>query len=647
MSLLAPLGLLGLLGVVALIIIYIIKPNYQSKFISSTFIWKLSLKYKKKRIPLSKLRNILIFICQVLILTASAFILAQPFIDNSTKVENGDTVMIIDSSASMHAQAGGTTRFERAVSQVLTDAKDAIDNGNKVSVILAGKEAEFIIQQAGADRASELYGALEALVSNPTDAYTYSAPDIEGAMQKAEQITGTTKDVVVTLYTDTTYLDTDQVQIYPIKDISEWNAAILDVRTILVENYYRIEIDIASYGKDENVAVECSILNANQLGTTMKIESVAYCVNDEITTLVFARVPAEGEGNMSEAEKNLITEDVSLFSFEQIFVKISENDSLSYDNTYYVYGGEKPTLKVLYQSALPNNYFTAALLVVQNALSDSWNIEITEVSDGEPIIKGYDLYIYEHATPKTLPDDGVVFCVNPSGLASSTGVRLGATASSNTGKEIFFDETEESHPLLNNIISTDISVTMFREILSADGFSTLLSVKGYPMLLAKNEADSKMVILPFSLHYSNLAILPEFPILMMNIMNYYFPATVDEYVFETESTIQLNGRADFLEVSDPTGLKQTITPIPADYNLTAPGTYTITQYPISGTPSIDSIFVKIPAEESNINLVESKLVNPYFYSDADDLNIDLLFYFALAMVALLFIEWWLKSREQI
>ena len=73
MSFLTPLGFLGFLGVVALIIIYIIKPNFQNKIISSTFIWKLSLKYKKKRIPISKLRNIILFICQVLILSAAAF----------------------------------------------------------------------------------------------------------------------------------------------------------------------------------------------------------------------------------------------------------------------------------------------------------------------------------------------------------------------------------------------------------------------------------------------------------------------------------------------------------------------------------------------------------------------------------------------
>ena len=78
MRLLTPLGLLGLLGIVALIIIYIIKPNYQQKVISSTYVWKLSLKYRKKKIPVNKLRNFLIILCQILILTAAAMILTEP-----------------------------------------------------------------------------------------------------------------------------------------------------------------------------------------------------------------------------------------------------------------------------------------------------------------------------------------------------------------------------------------------------------------------------------------------------------------------------------------------------------------------------------------------------------------------------------------
>ena len=85
MSLLAPLGLLGLLAVAVLIFIYIIKPNYQQKIVSSTYIWKRSLKYRKKRVPVSRLRNILIFLCQMLVLASFAMLLARPVIPYTQK----------------------------------------------------------------------------------------------------------------------------------------------------------------------------------------------------------------------------------------------------------------------------------------------------------------------------------------------------------------------------------------------------------------------------------------------------------------------------------------------------------------------------------------------------------------------------------
>ena len=62
MTLLTPLGLIALSSIVALIIIYIIRPNFQQKIISTTFVWKLSLKYRKKRIPTSKLRNLILIL---------------------------------------------------------------------------------------------------------------------------------------------------------------------------------------------------------------------------------------------------------------------------------------------------------------------------------------------------------------------------------------------------------------------------------------------------------------------------------------------------------------------------------------------------------------------------------------------------------
>ena len=101
MTWLAPIGLLGLIGVVLLIIIYIIKPNYQQKIISSTFIWHLSLKYRKRRIPVSRLHNLLIFLCQLLMLTTLGLLLARLMLLGEKRADYKENVIIIDASASM------------------------------------------------------------------------------------------------------------------------------------------------------------------------------------------------------------------------------------------------------------------------------------------------------------------------------------------------------------------------------------------------------------------------------------------------------------------------------------------------------------------------------------------------------------------
>ena len=98
MSLLLPLGLLGLAGIGVLLLIYLLRPNYQQKVVSSTYLWKLSLKRRKKKLPISRLRNILLIICQVLIVVACALILAKPATAVDARL-NGEKVIVIDASA--------------------------------------------------------------------------------------------------------------------------------------------------------------------------------------------------------------------------------------------------------------------------------------------------------------------------------------------------------------------------------------------------------------------------------------------------------------------------------------------------------------------------------------------------------------------
>ncbi len=643
MSLLAPLGLLGLLGIVALIIIYIIKPNYQNKFISSTFIWKLSLKYKKKKIPLNTLRNIILFICQVAILTGAAFIIARPFIDNSDAEDAMDVVMVIDASASMQAQTNEETRLERAVTAAMDDAKRAFADGKRVSVIIASKGAQFLVQDATAEQATLVYDALDEIIASPEEYYTFGSPDVGAAMKIAEQVTAVNQNTSVTLYTDVNYLGTGKVKVHNVADSTEWNAAILDVRATLVENLYRIEIDVACYAADARIPVVCEILNIDGKGTNLSIETDVYCSNDETSTIVLG-YPTDG---MSEEEIELIDEEIFVTEFDQVYVHISEYDSLDYDNQFNLYGGRKPTLKIQYYSTMPNTYWRTALDILSDMLADKWKIEVTEIKPGlndkELATEGFDLYIFEHNAPSVVPNDGIVIYSDPTKLPADAGVRLGGMMQANG--ELFLSAAED-HAIMNNINAEKISVTMFTSIIGTDGYIPLLSYEDYPMLLLKEDVDQKIVLMPFSVHYSNIVALPEFPLLLRNILNHFFRETVkDGYVYEPGDLINLDARAEILEVTGPeTDLS--LEELPTQISLTLPGTYTLTQIPMSGNAVIENIYVKIPASESNISLEEDMLPNPYFFEGSEDSLFDLLFYFALAVVVLLFVEWWLQSRKQ-
>ena len=628
MSWLTPIGLLGLIGLIILIIIYLIKPNYQNKIISSTFIWRLSLKYKKKKIPISKLRNILLFLCQVLAITVGSLILAQPFIDNSVAVTT-EKVIIIDASGSMMASVGGQTRFERAVEEVRAEAEEMLEEGGKVSIILASTTSSYLVQQSNVR--GDIMAALDTLVDPAKgSACTYGNGDIAGAIKLAEEVTATIPDVAVVLYTDMEYIDPGKVTVKSVRDISDWNAAILDVRAVLDENRYRFEIDVACYGKNADIAVYCTVAGINETSDDLELQADVRCVDGEVATLIFS----------IEEEEDL----KSLYSYNHLYVHIEENDTLDTDNSFYLYGGEKLPLRIQYCSSAPNNYFTAAMMVIRDQLRNRWDVDFVEVKQEEiPETEGFDIYIYEHTMPASLPDDGVVLLVNPDEVPAGAGFRLGSTNNLHHNEQTLLAGDE--HPVLHNLKPELITVTQYTTITSYDGYTPVLYCNQDPVMIVKNEPEQKIAVLSFSLNYSNLPLMLEFPQMMYNLIEHYIPSTVTEYVFDVNETIDLGARSEELNVVG-NGVDTTITEFPSNLLLVKPGVYTVSQTPISGVDIIENFYVKIPASESNIQGREDALVNPYLYTDPVEDNTDLILYFAIALVVLLFCEWWLNIREQ-
>ena len=651
MTLLTPLGLLGLLGIVALIIIYIIKPNYQQKMVSSTFVWKLSLKYRKKRLPVSKLRNVLLIVCQILILTLCAIILTQPNQVLKTMTDTPEAILIIDASASMRTTSEQEKRFERAVYGALERAETTFSENGIVSVILADGDSEFLAQRAETDRKEAIRETLSLLVEQ--DACTFGEADVTGAWALCEDVIAENANAKIYFYTDTTYeYVPDGVTVVNVCEEGEWNAAILDAYAELYENYYAFYVDVACYGRDESLTLELEVHNANAEsgsdGKTVSFSTTVFCDREKIKRVVFINADLyEERANESEdVIYYLIEKEDEVFSYRSVHVSINEADSFSDDNAFEIYGGQKEVLKVQYTSADPNPFMSAVLYTMRNAYAKRWDIKITEVKKGNtPATEGFDFYIFEHSVPSELPKDGVVFFINPEQpLPAGTGVRADNVV--DLRREVYLVEENEEHPLLKYVNAENIYTQKFVQMTYDPSYEVLLSVAGSPALIVTKEENTQIAVLSFGPHFSNLVMEKDFTLLVYNMFGYFFPAMVNGNAFEVYENVEVNARGSEISLSyNGSAETQILTEFPSSVRLDMPGTYVLSQTTFFGKEVSENIYVKIPGTESNIWKTEEALEDLYKEQDEADYYKDLLLFVAAALVAILFAEWFLHNRE--
>ncbi len=658
MQLLLPLGLLGLLSILALILIYVIRPNYQVKHISSTYVWKLSLKRKRKRLPTSKIRNILIFLCQILILTAIALILADPSLVYSNTVGSDvDVIAIIDSSASMYTESNGFTRFQRALEDVRELTGSVLDSGGRLSVIIADDEPEFLSRRTVAAGKALVLLDLQEL-EEKENGCSYGSCDLDGAMKLCDEILAENPSAQIYFYTDTEYEKTpEHVSVMNVCGTDEWNAAILDAQTALKEGYYELTFDVGVYGMNSQVSVGVEIrganaLDANDEGSRIQITQTLFCADGRPVRVVF-----NNEGGIDEEDVvyyDLTEGNERFYSYQSIHISLSVEDSFSVDNDFYLYGGQKEVVKVAYESSDPNPFFTATFdrLRTSRLMIDRWDIQVTEIKKGEPyILEGYDFYFFEHKMPEALPMDGVVVLIDPDPtlekIPEGAGFRVDSVENFRGNMMALARGEHYDHPIVNYFDPTNIEVSQIDVLKDCDpAYDVILTCDGNPTLIARNDGANKLAVLAFSVHYSNISMkLGIWYTMIYNMFEYFNPSTLSGNTFEVGESVAVNGRGPNVTISSQ---QEPLTEFPAELTLDLPGVYKIGQtsyFAGKNLPDIN-IFVKIPALESNIlRKVESlgDYERPPAGSDVyDDLP---LLCIAAALVALTFLEWWLQSRE--
>ena len=630
MTWLAPIGFLGLLGIVALIIIYIIKPNYQKKMVSSTFVWQLSLKYRKKRLPVSRLNNILIFICQVLILTICGLLLARPVIQQEKAGDENEKIIIIDASASMRVTDGAETRFVRAVTEARTLAEDTVENGGMVSIILADTDPRYLVQRSGADKLDDILASVDELLENP-DVCSYSSADMNSAVALTEEVLRYNHEAQVFFFTGTEYLEKNGINVVDISKDEEWNAAILGAEAEMNENnHYEITIDVGCYNRTDKLTVYCEIHGANGKESNILLQRDEYFdPTDEEQVVVFNTDDLNGQ---------------PLYSFDYLEVYVSVEDSFLDDNSFFLYGGTKPSIKIQYSSSIPNNYFGGVVRTIREVMKDDWTIEFKELKAGEKAATdGFDLYIFEHTVPSVMPTDGIVLLVDPYGSPEGAGITFGNTNAVSSDSTL---ATGVANELTKYVDFSRITIAQYTEILSSDGYDELAYYKSQPVILAKNEDNAKIVVWAFDLNKSSLPLNPDFSFLVYNMFNYFIPSTIDSNTFEIGDTVELAARGTDLKVEGNGFEHKLEDKKTGSITVTRPGTYTVTQTPMSGDELIiENFYVRIPTAESQITRQVESLPLADVDSEVRVEFEDLMFYFAIALVSFMSIEWILQIKK--
>jgi Ca-activated chloride channel homolog len=611
MRITTPLGLLGLIGLLLLILIYILKPKFQERAISSTFIWKLSLKYKKQKNPFQWLKSSLLVVIQFLLLSLITFALLTPLIN--LKTQTGEKIIILDASANMLAESNGRSRFERAIQEIGALA-DSTTPEHRFTVIVAGREASFLARRLDSSK------FIKQLLSELSP--TYESADINAALSLTEGVLAENPDAEIILFTGNRYSETGTMTIRDMSN-NEWNATILDFKSKLKDGYYEFTTKIASFNKNATLTV--SLYLDNELKEVKTID----CQNNAILDVTWS-------GH-------------NILKYSKAEVIIEQNDDFKYDNQFVIFGWDNELFRVQIVSENPR-FLQAVMLTLGN-----FKIDIPVAPDiNSPIpikYEGYDLYIFDSIVPEYIPSDGALWLINPQTIANSLDVTLGARLSGDFSLSGPSEMDDRDRTLLNFVTPSNISLSTYAHLGNYEEYKPLLYVDEDPVVLTRDMDGQIVTIFAFSLHHSNLPIIPEYVLLFRNLSTYSTINMVEKVLFNAGETVHIRKKPMALHMTLES-LTQLIeyNNYPVEYIARTPGLYEVTQYLATGDTQSLQFFVRIAENQANFYHDYGTLLDPIRPSVTGDIDIrndtlDIIMYLVGVMMVLLLIEWGLHYNE--
>ena len=600
MKLTNPNGLWLLLLVPILILIYLIKSSHEDRPLSSTYLWKLSRRFAKKRTPLNRLRKLMLFILQLVMIVVIAVVAAKPVV---TEGECFDFVVILDASAGMQMEDGeGQSRFDRAVEEINALGRE-LSNGHTMSVILAGDTPTCLVQ--GAKNTEDVKVALK------NAGCTNGICDLAQAVSMAQKICDRSDNAKVMFYTDREPAQAGNIHVVNM-DANEQNVSVMGLSVQSVDKDLVFKGKISAYPEDANVTVglrlDGKLVDAKNVLCTQKGSSVVFTVQN---------TP----------------------SFETAEIFIEKKDGLSLDNSYAICRKNLRKNRVLLVSASPL-YLESALLALGNC-----EVEVASGLEGTNL-QGKDLYIFDGITPEEYPLDGSVVVFGTENMPD--GLAVGKITDDVT-KLMMLDA---NNPICVDVLLDSAVIKGYGALSYNSQWKDVLYCRNTVVAAStKRDNGTRMVVFAFDIHNTNLPLQADFLLLMRNLVEFSVPGLISSTEYVVSDVVQITVPANFTElfVKRPDGSVKTLY---ADENgaamtVSEVGLHTIVMKTEEGASYAD-FFVGLNVNEpySDSEDVINILLMPKEDGETKEAMSAIWFWFALLVLFILLVEWEWYYYEQ-
>jgi hypothetical protein len=475
------LALAGL--AIPIIILYMLRLRRREVVVSSNMLWHRLMQDREANTPWQRLRRNLLLLLQLLILAVLVLALARPYIPVPS-VAAGSVALLLDASASMNAQdmPGGVTRFDVAKEQAAALVGD-LANDEVMTIIAVGPVPQVLTPATG-DRA-----ALREAISGAEP--TQAQGDWEAALALAGASIAGREEASILIISDGGLPETlppvpAEVHYLQVGQSAD-NLAIGALAVRSLDNVPHLFASVTNYSEQDadvilSVHVDGRLETAERLAVPAGA-SVDFTLDDlpENTQVIRAELTSPVEGGLVD---RLALDDVAFAAFAP------------------PRGG-----RVL--------LVTDANLFLEQVLRSLPGIEAFRAPPGRIPEGEFDLIVYDGWVPGDLPD-GNLLIINPSQTT-----RLFTVGSVFTDTRLL---RQADDTILSFVDFEDIAIREATSVGATGWAQTLVEADGGPLLLAGTSGGSRVAILTFDLHASDLPLKIEFPILIANLLDWYSPA---------------------------------------------------------------------------------------------------------------------------